>query len=511
MRRLRVGILELLSDTADPRSAGLAFTRFLRRQYYSVMPQAVATWCRELGHEVSYATYHGQAAPHRILPDGLDIVFIASWTQSAALAYALARILAPQGVTTVLGGPHARSFPSASLRHFDIVVGECDMALVADILGGHVDRGSVVSAARPPAELPLVEERIVDIATAAFHDGRPSRLSAITLLASTGCPYTCDFCSDWNSRYVAVPADRLAQDLRFVSERFPQAMLGFHDANFGVRFDETLAALESIPPGRRNRYITESSLSILRDERRLQRLRDTNCYFLAPGVDSWSDYAGKSGAGAAGGRAKLDKVVAHFERLHRYVPGLQANILFGTDVDAGREPVELTLDFMRRLPFVWPGINIPTPYGGTPMQARLLREGRILRAMPIELYFSPYLALVPKHYEVDEYYDHLIEMYAAKTSAVMLARRVLRSGSPLIAFAHALRTDSMRRELKEMRRLRRMLAEDAGFRAFHAGRDVALPDYYHHVYERRLGPYAALLPRPLRAPVFDAPAMAEAA
>lgn len=509
--RKRVGILELLTDTTDASAAGTAFTQFLRRQYYSVMPQAASVWCRELGHRVTYATYYGQAPPETILPDDLDIVLIASWTQSAALAYALARLYRRRGTRTVLGGPHAKSFPTASLAHFDIVVGECDRALIADIVGGHVDPPAILSSARGPLDLPLVEERIGEIATAAFRSGRPSRLSAISLLASRGCPYDCDFCSDWNSRYSPTAPERLRADLTFVSRRFPQVLLGFHDANFAVRFDETLSALESIPPGKRNRYITESSLSILRDEGRLSRLRDTNCYFLAPGIDSWSDYAGKSGAGGRGGWAKLEKVVAQYALLHQYVPGLQANILFGTDADLGREPVDLTLEFMRRLPFVWPGINIPTPYGGTPMFARYLREGRILRAMPIELYFSPYLATTLKHYDAAEYYDNLIALYAAKTSPMMLARRVAATARhPMIAFAHALRTDAMRRELAEMRVIRGLLHSDARFRAFHEGHDVPLPEFYQRRYESRLGRYAALLPRALRSPVFDEPAIAPA-
>jgi hypothetical protein len=38
--------------------------------------------------------------------------------------------------------------------------------------------------------------------------------------------------------------------------------------------------------------------------------------------------------------------------------------------------VELTKEFMRRLPFVWPTINIRTPFGGTLLYERCLTEGR---------------------------------------------------------------------------------------------------------------------------------------
>ena len=48
------------------RGAGWAHTAYVYpviRQYASVMPQAVSVWCRELGHQVFYATYFGQKDP----------------------------------------------------------------------------------------------------------------------------------------------------------------------------------------------------------------------------------------------------------------------------------------------------------------------------------------------------------------------------------------------------------------------------------------------------------------
>jgi hypothetical protein len=59
----------------------------------------------------------------------------------------------------------------------------------------------------------------------------------------------------------------------------------------------------------------------------------------------------------------------------------------------------------------------------------------------------------------------------------------------------------MRQELAEQRRVRDMLATDPQFRAFHEGCRVALPEFYHQVYERRLGRYAELIPRQDRIPL----------
>jgi len=497
---VKIGILELLLDTVTLSPTDAVFGRLFRRQLYSIMPQTIAAWCRDLGHQVYYATYYGQRDPTRLLPADLDIVFISAYTQASALAHALAKLYRIDGVRTVIGGPHAKAFPEECLRFFDIVVGDCDKALLDDILCGRIDPPALVSSNGPPVELASVEERLPEISGSAMNGAKVRKLSVISMLASTGCPYSCEFCTDWNNPYLAVPADRLAADLQFVSNNFPGALLAFHDPNFAVRFDETMDVIETVPEAHRNAYVMESSLSILKQSR-LDRLRRTRCLFLAPGVESWGEYGNKAATGSAQGQAKLDRVVAHFEMLHEFVPGLQANLLFGTDNDCGTEPVELTKEFMRRLPFVWPGINIPTPYGGTPLYDQYLSEGRILEEMPISLYFAPYLATTLKHYDPLAYYDHLIDIYEVMTSGRMLLQRI-RAPAPFpVRAGHFLRTLAMRQELAEQRRVREMLASDPQFRAFHEGRRVALPEFYHRVYERRLGRYAELITRQERTPL----------
>lgn len=505
---MRIGIIDLLVDTPNRTWLERLYATYFRRQFTGIMPQAVAVWCRQLGHDVTYATYFGQSDPRRLLPDGLDIVFISAYTQASALAYALATLYRQDGTLTVLGGPHAKSFPTDCLRYFDVVVEDCDRTLIDDILRGHIEPPCIVTSGRAVADIPTVEERFPDIVTAAFVRGRPTVTSIAPVLASVGCPYQCDFCVDWNNDYVAFPRERLAADLGYLSENFPGILVGFHDPNFGVRFDETMEVMESIPKRRRNRYIMESSLSILK-ESRLSRLTETNCVYVAPGVESWADYSNKAGAGAALGRRKLDQVIGHFDLLGRFVGGMQANFLFGSEVDKGSEPVELTKEFIRRLPLVWPTINIPTPFGGSPLYDSYVTGNRILSGMPFAFYYSPYLAITIRQYDPAGYYGHLIDMHASAVSASMLRRRLLTRSPPAIRFVHSLRTFGERKDLAEYRRIRDLMATDPSFRAFHEGRSVALPEFYHRRFEERLGPYAELLPRAERAPIQEVPASAK--
>jgi radical SAM superfamily enzyme YgiQ (UPF0313 family) len=506
---MKVGIIELLVDCEARNWVERAYGVYFKRTYCSITPQAVAVWCRQLGHQVFYATFYGQKNPKHLLPDDLDVVFISTYTQASALAYALAKLYRAEKTLTVLGGPHAKSFPSDSLRFFDLVVKDCDKELIGDILRGAFERRSIITSGRPLKEFPTVQERMPEIETAVFARGRPSRMSIVPLLSSIGCPYSCDFCVDWNSPYVLLPPEQLEADLRYLSKHWPGVLVAYHDPNFGVKFDQVLGIIEKIPENSRNPYIMESSLSILRGER-LQRLKDTKCVYIAPGVESWTNYSNKAGVGAVVGRKKLTQVVEHFRTLREYVAGLQANFMFGCEMDHGEEPVELTKNFIRALPYVWPTLNIPTPFGNTPLYDRALAQDKILKSMPFSFYYTPYLVTTMPNYPPTEYYQKLIDIYSVMTSAMMLARRCTTKSTFDLSLLHALRTFSMRQDLAAFRLLHRRLKSDSDFRAFHEGRSNALPEFYHHRFEEKLGRYASLVSRAERTPEMEKPVSAPA-
>jgi radical SAM superfamily enzyme YgiQ (UPF0313 family) len=499
---MRVGILDILA-LPSRHPADTFYHLLLTKQFASVTPQAISVWCRRLGHDTFYATYYGVGDAHRLLPSDLDVIFISCYTQASPLAYALGVLYGKAGTRTVLGGPHAKAFPADCLRFFDLVVKECDQSLVEDILAGHFDPGSMISSAQPFDDLPTVEERMPEIRASAFFWGK-QRLSFTTvpMLASMGCPYQCNFCIDWNNPYRPLSRDRLATDLRYLAQNLPGALIGFHDPNFAVKFDQAFEVLEAMPPDARVPYMIESSLTVLRGER-VKRLKATNCVFVAPGVESWSAYSNKAGVGRQGGVEKVHRVVEQFQLLNENVAYLQANFIFGLDTDTGDTPVELTKLFMDHTPFVWPAINIPMPFGGTPLYDDLLSSGRILTAMPFGFYYAPYLVTTLKHYDPVTYYEKLIELFSHASSPAMLKRRIQSTSHWRIKLVHWARTMSTRATMKSYRHILDMLRSDPQFRAFHEGRSDVLPEFYHQMYDRILNQYAELLGPADRVPYLE--------
>jgi hypothetical protein len=501
-RALRVGVLEILSLPAKRPGAAL-HDLIMSKQYASITPQAVAVWCRRLGCETHYATYYGLGDPSRYLPSELDVVFISSYTWASALAYGLSRLYRSRGALTVLGGPHAKAFPRDSLRFFDLVVGECDVTLIADILAGHHDPGSMISSQAPMDDVPSVEERMPEIRRASLFWGRQrSFTTAVPLLASVGCPYQCNFCIDWDNPYRLLSSERLAADLRYLSEHHPGIIIAFHDPNFGVTFEAIMTQLERIPPERRSPYVMESSLSNLRGAR-IERLGKTKCLVAAPGIESWQEYSNKAAAQGRRGEDKVRDIVEHFQKLYEHVPYLQANFIFGLDTDEGDSPVNLTKEFMNRTPFVWPTLNIPTPFGRTPLFDQLLSEGRVLTSMPFTFYDGSHLVMLPKNYDATTYFAKLADLADHSSSPEMLRKRIASSTKRSVKIVHWTRTSSNRAWTRSLRKTLERLGSDGELRAFHEGRSGTLPTFYHRLFEKRLGRFAALVEPHERVPLLE--------
>src|SRR2546422_8542020 len=101
-RKLRIGIIDLVSK--GPTHA--LYARVMHANLASIMPQVIAVWCEQEGHDVLLECYTGFEDLESILPRDIDVLFIGAFTQAAQLSYAISAMFRARGVVTVLGGPH---------------------------------------------------------------------------------------------------------------------------------------------------------------------------------------------------------------------------------------------------------------------------------------------------------------------------------------------------------------------------------------------------------------------
>ena len=492
MRKLKIGVVDLV--TKGPTRA--LYARVMNANLASIMPQAVGVWCEEAGHDVTYVCYTGLENLTDELPDDVDLVFIGAFTEAAFLAYALSNLFRSRGAVTVLGGPHARCYPEDAESYFDYVLGFTDRETIAEVLhecAPHRPAGRRLGAIRQPAAVPGVRERWRFIEATLR---KAPLIKMIPILGSLGCPYTCSFCIDSVVPYQPLDLDVLREDLRFIRRKVERPIVGWHDPNFGVRFDDFLGAIEDAAPAGSIRFIAESSLSLL-SEAHLKRLKKNGFGALLPGVESWYGMGNKSKTGTKTGMDKVREVSEHVNTILRYVPYVQTNFVLGLDGESGEEPFELTKRFIDMTPGAFPGYSLLSAFGrAAPVNLEYQRAGRVL---PFPFHFldnNHAMNVKPQNYAWKDFYDAVIDLTRYTFSPRAIFNRCVATKSTIPRWMNVVRAVSSEGygRIRYYRDLRRGLDDDPQIRAYFSRETDALPDFYRRQVEQDLGPLYRWLP-----------------
>lgn len=465
--------------------------------FANIMPQAIAVWCEEEGHDVTYLCYRGLETFAEEVQKDYDIVFIGAYTQCAQLAYALSSLFRSKGAVTALGGPHARSYPQDASKYFDYVFGLTDREKIHEVLedcSRHRPLGLLVSAERQPSTLPGVRERWKFIEKNLRNS---PVIKVVPMISSLGCPYTCSFCIDSVIPYQQLSLDMMKEDLRFVLKKLKKPRVGWFDPNFGVRFDESMSAIEEVAPPGSIEFYAESSLSLL-SEPHLKRLKRNGFQVIMPGIESWYQMGNKSKTGQKGGMDKVWQVSEHINMILSYIPYVQANFVLGLDADEGPEPFELTKRFVDIAPGAFPAYSLLSAFGeSAPLNLQYENANRIL---PFPFHFlntQQAMNVKPKNYSWPEFYEHLIDVtqHTFSTRAIINRFRAIKPAlwrciNVLRAFSSQ-GTGRVRYHTEVLNRLRK----DTKFRDFFEQETTELPQFYEDRIRSDLGPLWEWLPK----------------
>jgi hypothetical protein len=168
----------------------------MKPNFASIMPQVIAVWCEEAGHDVTFVCHTGVVPLERQLPSDLDVLVVAAVTAAALAAAAISARWRAGGTVTAIGGPHARAYPEDAALYFDYVLGFTDKAVVGEVLrdcAPHRPAGLRLGAKKQPPYLPGVRERWKFIEPTL---AQAPAVKIVPMIGSLGCPYTCSFCVD---------------------------------------------------------------------------------------------------------------------------------------------------------------------------------------------------------------------------------------------------------------------------------------------------------------------------
>jgi hypothetical protein len=491
-KKLNVGVIDLVCKGPTHTLWG----KIMYANLASIMPQVIATWCEQEGHEVKMMCYTGREDFREEFSGKFDIVFISSFTQAALLAYSLSHYFRSRGIVTVLGGPHARCYPDDAMLYFDFVLGFTNRHIIADVLAAaspQGERGVQLSAGKQPTDLPGVKARWKFIESTLR---KAPFLKMVPMIGSMGCPYTCPFCIDSVVPYQPLDYHGTKEDLQFLLTKFKQPMVAWHDPNFGVRFEENMEAISSAAPRNSFRFIAESSLSIL-TEKHLQVFKQNGFTALLPGVETWYELGGKSRTGQNTGSQKVKQVSEHVNMILENIPYVQTNFVLGLDSDSGAEPFELTKEFIDQTPGAFPGYSLLTAFGAAaPLNLGYQKAGRVL---PFPFHFlNNHLAMnvKPLNYDWVDFYDRVIDLTEYSFSPRAIYRRAAATRNPTARWMNVMRAVSSEGygRIRFFRKVREQLVKDRAFRAYFEGESTELPEFYTNIVKKDLGEWYQWLP-----------------
>lgn len=318
----------------------------------------------------------------RGLPGEFDAVAISSFSARIREAYALADRFRSAGTLVVLGGLHVSALPAEALPHADaVVIGEGEPLwprLLADMRRGQLEP---VYDARPLSfelsNAPMPAYELLDV----------ERYNRLTVQTQRGCPWRCEFCAaslQISSTYKLKPVDHVIREIRRIKALWPRPFIEFADDNTFANKRHSKQLMRALAK-ERVRWFTETDISVAEDDELLGLMRDSGCAQVLIGFESPSRTALDGLEYRANWKARqLESYLRAIARVQSY--GITVNGCFilgldGTDTGSFDE----IWDFVRASGLYEVQITVLTPFPGTPLHARLQREGRILRDNAWEL------------------------------------------------------------------------------------------------------------------------------
>jgi radical SAM superfamily enzyme YgiQ (UPF0313 family) len=310
-----------------------------------------------------------------VLPDRFDLVGISSLSAQIGEAYELADRYRERGVPVVMGGLHVTALADEAGVHADaVIVGEGE-SVWPDVLYD-AERGSLKKFYRARGDFPLDQAPMP-----AYGQLDTSKYNRLIVQTSRGCPFQCEFCASsilLTHRYKQKPIDKVLAEIDRIRALWRRPFIEFADDNAFVNrryWKELLPELKK----RKIRWFAETDLSLHEDAELLRLMRHSGCAEVLIGFESPNDW------GLHGLELKTDWKLKRWHEAkeavgHIQSAGIRVNGCFILGLDGqGLDIFDKVLDFAMETGMFDVQITIQTPFPGTPLYARLKREGRLLR------------------------------------------------------------------------------------------------------------------------------------
>jgi radical SAM superfamily enzyme YgiQ (UPF0313 family) len=298
-----------------------------------------------------------------------DAVAIPVETYTAKRAYQIASEFRRRKVPVIMGGFHATLASDEVSTYADAtVVGEAESVwaqVIDDVQHGTLQR-LYKSNTQPDLKDVRYDRRI-------FAGRRYLPVGLVE--TSRGCPFPCDFCAiqtffERSARHR--PIAHIVAELETL--KHSKKIFFFVDDNFAADQDFAAELAEALAP-LHIRWVTQMSITAAHDDALLAKLAASGCQGVLIGFESLDPAVLRAmrktfNTMKGGFPAALAKLRRHGIRVY-------GTFVFGYDADRP-EAFDEAAEFAIAHRFYLAAFNHLTPFPGTPLYARLKREGRLL-------------------------------------------------------------------------------------------------------------------------------------
>ncbi len=210
-----------------------------------------------------------------------------------------------------------------------------------------------------------------------YGDGIITYQPGVTLHSTRGCPFKCDFCY-WNQvmydqgKYRMFEPKRVVDEMEYVINKFGAREIYFDDDDFCVNNKHVLGICEEIK--KRNLKIKWSCMgdAMASNEEMIKAMAEAGCIFMKFGVESGNiDVLKKIGK-----PLKPEKAIEISKLCRKYGIMTHATFVFGLYGDT-EATMRDTLKLANQIKFDYAQASIATPFPGTRMYDKLVKEGAI--------------------------------------------------------------------------------------------------------------------------------------
>ena len=342
----------------------------------------------------------------------VDLVALSVMTATAPRAYEIAQTYRARRTQVIMGGIHPSLLPQEALAHADAVaVGEAEELwpqMIEDARNRRLKplyRASVLPSLQGS---PTLRYDLLD---------RRRYLIPNVVQATRGCPFDCSFCSVTafsGKTFRLRPIPEVIRDISCLPGRFflfvDDNLIGHHA--YGRELMKALIPL-------RRKWVSQTSITIARDESLLDLAAEAGCIGLLIGFESLSPETLQAMGKSAN---RVEEYRTCIRRIRSRGIGIQGSFVFGFDQDDA-SVFSRTAEFVAETSLDAANFCRLTPFPGTRLFQQLESEGRILHRQ-WEWYDREHVVFRPKRMSPEELDEGTFRAYEKTYSVTSIGRRM---------------------------------------------------------------------------------------